>query len=64
MSTPRRVKGHKLTMSWSGEYGIESSSTGFCRCGWQESASNQNEVRHEYRMHLQNVTNQTNGDQP
>lgn len=47
-----RAPGHKLTMRWSGEYGIESSSTGECSCGWQESASNQHEVRFEYRHHL------------
>ena len=47
-----RVPGHKLTIRWSGEYGIESSSTGECECGWQESASNQHEVRFEYRHHL------------
>lgn len=49
---PLRLPGHKLTMRWSGEYGIESSSTGECACGWQESASNQHEVRFEYNMHL------------
>lgn len=47
------LKGHKLTLSWSGEYGVESSSTASCVCGWQESASNQEECRHEYRCHLQ-----------
>lgn len=50
-----RVPGHRLTMEWSGEYGQESSSTGFCPCGWQESASNQNEVRFEYRCHLRSL---------
>lgn len=50
-----RAPGHKLVMEWSGEYGIESSSTGFCRCGWTESASNQEEVRFEYRQHLGRV---------
>lgn len=55
-TTPRRIKGHALTMAWSGEYGDESSSTGTCKCGtWEESASNQNEVRFEYRMHLRRV---------
>ena len=50
-----RVKGHALTLEWSGEYGQESSSTGYCRCGWEESASNQDEVRAEYHWHLQSV---------
>jgi len=50
---PRRLKGHKLSMEWSGEYGEDSSSTGYCICGWEESASNQKEVRFEYRYHLQ-----------
>jgi hypothetical protein len=56
--TKRRLTapGHKLTMEWSGEYGQESSSTGFCSCGWQESASSQTEVRNEYRFHLCDVT--------
>jgi DnaJ-class molecular chaperone len=52
-----RAKGHKLTMTWSGEYGVESSSTGTCPCGWQESASNQTVVRFEYRQHLLSVKN-------
>src|SRR3972149_12261944 len=42
-------------MTWSGEYGVESSSTGECICGWTESASSQREVRNEYRSHLQAV---------
>jgi hypothetical protein len=51
-----RVKGHALSMEWSGEYGAESSSTGTCKCGkWEESASSQKEVRFEYRMHLLKV---------
>lgn len=50
---PRRIAGHALKMTWSGEYGAESSSTGTCRCGrWEESAGNQDEVRFEYRAHL------------
>jgi len=49
---PVRIPGHKLTMTWSGEYGYESSSTGECPCGWQEAAANQHEVRFEYRLHL------------
>ena len=52
---PRRIKGHKLTMEWSGEYGVESSSTGTCPCGWTESASSQAVVRDEYRWHLRDV---------
>lgn len=53
---PRRIPGHALTMTWSGEYGAESSSTGTCKCGaWEESASNQDEVRFEYRAHLRRV---------
>ena len=56
MTTPRRIPGHKLTMEWSGEYGEESSSTGYCTCGWSESASNQREIRRvEYRVHLESV---------
>lgn len=47
------LKGHRLTLTWCGEYGVESSSTATCVCGWQESASNQDECRHEYRCHLQ-----------
>lgn len=50
-----RIPGHKLTMEWSGEYGEESSSTGYCPCGWSESASSQREVRNEYRYHQQRV---------
>jgi hypothetical protein len=50
-----RVKGHALTLTWSGEYGDERSSTGSCTCGWAESASNQNKCRYEYRWHLANV---------
>jgi hypothetical protein len=50
-----RAKGHKLTLEWSGEYGVEASSTGYCICGWSESASNQEECRHEYRCHLESV---------
>jgi hypothetical protein len=53
--TPLRAPGHALTLEWSGETGVESSSTGYCRCGWQESASNQEEVRAEYRFHLMSV---------
>lgn len=50
-----RAKGHKLTLEWSGERGYEASSTGTCTCGWSESASNQREVRFEYRCHLEKV---------
>lgn len=50
-----RFPGHALTLEWSGEYGQESSSTGYCKCGWSESASNQPEVRAEYRHHLRRV---------
>lgn len=52
MSSIKRVKGHALSLEWSGERGSESSSTGICKCGWEESASSQLEVRHEYRHHL------------
>lgn len=52
---PTRVPGHALTITWSGEFGIESSSTGECKCGWMESASNQHEVRFEYRHHLRDM---------
>lgn len=51
-----RLKGHALSMEWSGETGIESSSTGTCRCGhWTESASSQAVLRQEYRWHLESV---------
>lgn len=56
MSGPSRtkpLKGHRLTLSWCGEYGAESSSTASCICGWQESHSNQEGCRFEYRCHLQ-----------
>jgi hypothetical protein len=53
--TPLRIKGHKLTLEWSGERGVEASSTGICICGWEESASNQQECRWEYRHHLGDV---------
>ena len=42
-------------MEWSGEHGIESSSTGECPCGWSESASSQRVVREEYRYHLRSL---------
>lgn len=48
----RGVRGHKLSMSWSGEYGDESTSTGECTCGWSESGSSQNVVHDEYAWHL------------
>lgn len=51
-----RIPGHALSLEWSGEYGWESSSTGTCKCGtWQESASSQDVVRFEYRLHLGKV---------
>jgi hypothetical protein len=50
-----RVPGHKLTLTWSGERGAESSSTAHCACGWSESASNQRECRWEYLNHLRRV---------
>lgn len=51
-----RAKGHKLTLEWSGERAFyERSSTATCTCGWQESASTQEECRHEYRCHLESV---------
>jgi len=50
-----RVEGHALSLEWSGERGAESSSTGTCRCGWQESASSQDECRFEYREHLRSI---------
>jgi hypothetical protein len=51
-----RAKGHKLTLEWSGERARwERSSTAYCICGWQESASTQEECRHEYRCHLETV---------
>lgn len=51
-----RVKGHALTTQWSGEYGVESSNTGTCKCGdWTESASSAAAVRREYWWHLEDV---------
>lgn len=51
-----RFKGHKLTIQFSGERTrAERSSTGYCTCGWSESASVQSEVRNEYRFHLEDV---------
>lgn len=47
-----RLAGHKLTIEWNGERGVESASTGTCTCGWQESGSSQEVVRSEYRWHL------------
>lgn len=55
---PRRyigAPGHALTIEWSGEYGAERSSTGTCKCGWEESASSGAEVRFEYRCHIASV---------
>jgi len=50
---PTRLVGHKLTVEFSGERSREErSSTGYCICGWSESASTQNEVRFEYRVHV------------
>lgn len=48
-------------MTWSGEYGEESSSTGECPCGWTESGSSQNVVRFEYRQHLKRVQERLEG---
>jgi hypothetical protein len=54
---PVRLVGHKLTVEFSGERSREErSSTGTCICGWSESASTGDEVRFEYRMHIQNET--------
>jgi len=51
-----RCKGHKLSVTWSGERSKqERSSTGYCLCGWSESGSNQDIVRLEYRQHLKDV---------
>lgn len=52
---PLRANGHALKLEWSGERGVEASSTGSCPCGWSESASSQDEVRNEYRFHLLRV---------
>ena len=49
----RPLKGHKLSIEWSGEYGIESTSTGTCKCGWTESCSSREIVRDEYGWHLE-----------
>ena len=48
-----RLKGHKLTVHWNGEHGYESSSTGVCTCGWEESGSSRGVVQSEYRWHLE-----------
>jgi hypothetical protein len=54
-----RVKGHALSMTWSGEYGEESTSTGTCKCNdWEESGSSQEVVREEYRHHLKRMREQ------
>ena len=51
--TPERLSGHRLTIEFSGERTREErSSTGYCTCGWSESASVQTEVRNEYRHHI------------
>lgn len=55
LNRPKAKRAHALTVEWNGERGEESSSTGTCRCGWEESASNQREVRFEYREHLKSV---------
>jgi len=55
VAVPRRIKGHKLTLEWSGERGREASSTGTCICGWEESCSSQREVRREYWAHRRRV---------
>ena len=56
-TTPiRRIAGHALTVEFSGERRREErSSTGYCKCGWEESASTGAEVRREYRYHLHRV---------
>ena len=46
------LRGHKLTIEWSGEYGIESTSTGTCKCGWTESGSSREIVRDEAEAYL------------
>jgi hypothetical protein len=51
-------------MEWSGERGAESSSTGFCKCGWSESAGGQREVRNEYRHHLAQVQRRRDEGKP
>ena len=43
---------HRLYYEWSGEYGVESSTTGYCRCGWTESCSSRSVVLDEYYSHL------------
>jgi hypothetical protein len=49
-----RLQGHKLTIEGSTERcRAERSHTGTCKCGWEESASTYEEVRWEYRNHLQ-----------
>lgn len=53
MAPPRSA--HALTVTWNGERGVESTSTATCRCGWEESTSNERESRFEYRQHLRSV---------
>jgi len=50
-----RAAGHSLALRWSGETGAESSSTGYCTCGWSETCGSQHEVRNEYGHHLEKV---------
>jgi len=50
-----RAAGHSLAFRWSGETGAESSSTGYCTCGWSETCGSQHEVRNEYGHHLEKV---------
>lgn len=52
MPRTKPLKGHKLTIEWNGERGLESASTGTCICGWQESGSNRDIVRDEYAYHI------------
>jgi hypothetical protein len=47
---------HKLvSLQWSGERGVEGSTTATCACGWQESASTRREAQREHRAHLARV---------
>lgn len=46
------VKGHACAgHEWNGEYGLETSGTVKCQCGWEEYCSNKRERDHEHLCH-------------
>jgi len=51
-----KVPGHKLTVTWNGEHGKESGSTGTCTCGWTESCNSRGAVNTEFRNHLARIS--------